>query len=123
MAFTFGDLTDEERLALVGLLKVVIQADKLYGRLESVELKRLASQIGSDRFHEAVEQARVRFPSVDAIKEHAATIERPAARALIFEAVQGMALADQQLKPEELEVMRWLAELWRLADVATLALK
>lgn len=111
---TFAELTADERLGLIGLLKVVIQADKLYGRKESAALQRLAAQIGKDLFHETVELARDRFKTLESIKAFASGIERPAARALILRTVTEMAMADEVVQPEEQEVLSWLAGLWRI---------
>jgi hypothetical protein len=41
-------------------------------------------------------------------------IERPEARALIHSTLKEMALADNQLKNGEGDLLRWLAETWRL---------
>jgi uncharacterized tellurite resistance protein B-like protein len=95
---------------------VVIQADKLYGRKESVALQRLAGQIGKELFHETVEIARERFKSLESIQAFAATIERPEARALIHKTVAEMANADEVVQPEEQDVLRWLAELWQVEE-------
>jgi uncharacterized tellurite resistance protein B-like protein len=111
MEFDFKDLTDDERLALVGLIKVVIQADRLYSEEEDAELKKVAYALGEELFIATVDQARERFKSLDAIKEHARTVERQEARELILTTVQEIAVSDE-VSPEEAHVVDWLSEMW-----------
>lgn len=111
MECNYKDLTDEERLALVGLIKVVIQADRLYSKEEDAELKRIAGEIGEELFIATVDEARERFKTLDAIKEYARTVERQEARELILSTVQEMAVSDE-VSPEEAQMVDWLSELW-----------
>lgn len=107
------DLTQAEELALIGLIKAVIQADKTLSVEENVELKRLAAMMGPERFHERVEEARTRFIRLSDIKAHAKTIDRQPARQLIFNLLLQMAKGDEVI-PEEEELLSWIAELWDL---------
>jgi hypothetical protein len=107
-----NELTVDEELALIGLLKAVIQSDKNLSRGESDELKRVARLMG-ERFHPRVEEARQRFLTLADIKKHAQTIERQPARQLIFNLVEEMAKRDG-LGPEEEDLLSWLAERWEL---------
>jgi uncharacterized tellurite resistance protein B-like protein len=106
-----NELTHEEELALIGLLKAVIQADKELSRLENVELKRVAAVMGPERFEERVAEARELFVTLSDIKGYAERVERQPARQLIFNLLEKMAKEDG-LIPEEEEVLAWLADLW-----------
>jgi uncharacterized tellurite resistance protein B-like protein len=115
---SFAQLTTDERLALVGLLKIVIEADKRFGLKEAAALQQVAEQVGRREFNQLTDQARARFLDRDALKRHVATIERPEARALIFRTATQMASADSVLAPEEQELLSWLAAEWGLAQAA-----
>jgi acetyl-CoA carboxylase alpha subunit len=100
---SLAELAHEEGLALVGLLKRVIEADK-----------QLADAMGRHSFNQMVDEARARFPSLDALKAHVATIERPEARALIYRTAREMADVDGDRAFEEDALLGWLARLWAI---------
>jgi uncharacterized tellurite resistance protein B-like protein len=107
----YSELTPEERLALVGLTKAVIQADKTYSKEESIELRKLAKKVGEEAFNAAVAEAREKFKSLASIKAHAEGIQRQEARELIMQSLHQMAVPDE-LTQEEQELLDWLSELW-----------
>jgi hypothetical protein len=109
-----GDLTREEDLALLGLLKAVIQADKKLSFDENEELKRVATLMGRERFHERVSEAKEMFITLSDIKRYVRGIDRQPARRLIFDLLRQMAQHDG-LEPAEDDLMAWLAESWGLA--------
>ena len=105
------DLTPEEDLALMGLLKAVIQADKHMSFEERRELSAVAAGLGGQRFHERVEEAKRVFHTLSDIKTYAKKIERQPARQLIFNLVRDMAKRDEVISEEE-DLLAWLAETW-----------
>ncbi len=106
-----SELTADERLALVGLLKAVIQADKTYSKEESIELRKVALKVGEELFNDTVMVARERFKSLAAIKAHAETIKRQPARELIMKTLYEMAVPDE-LSAEEKALLEWLGKQW-----------
>jgi len=108
------ELAHGEGLALVGLLKRVIEADKRLALRESAMLQQLADAMGRHSFNQMVDEARARFPSLDALKAHVATIERPEARALIYRTAREMADVDGDRAFEEDALLGWLARLWAI---------
>jgi uncharacterized tellurite resistance protein B-like protein len=109
------ELTHDETLALINLLKRVIEADHRLALGESVLLQQLADRMGRHSFNQLADEARSRFPTLDALKAHLATIARPAARALIYETAKDMANADSDRAPAEEALLGWLAQLWDIA--------
>jgi uncharacterized tellurite resistance protein B-like protein len=107
------DLTSEENLALVGLLKLVIQADQLYTLKESAELRRVANLMGTELFHRTVEEARQKFKTLADVETFAATITRQIARKQIYDVVQEMARVDGVPAAEQ-GSLDWLARLWNI---------
>jgi uncharacterized tellurite resistance protein B-like protein len=106
-----SELTREEELGLIGLLKGVIQADKQLSFEENEELKRVADAMGREHFHERVAEARELFKTLADIKGYVEKIERPDARQLIFNMLREMARQDGVVEPEE-ELLTWLSETW-----------
>lgn len=109
--FSFADLTLEERLVLVGMLKVVVQADDLYSKEEDKRLDQISEEMGNEVFDAAVAEAARRFKTLEEIRVNAASVERPEARALILETLKGMAGADGETSEETREIDA-LARLW-----------
>lgn len=110
---TLDDLTDDERLALVALLKLVVRADHELSEGEVRELKHVAQEMGEERWKHAVARASERFRTHKDVSQFAETIMRPEARRLIYKLLVRAAKPDR-IVPEEASVLFWLAKLWRL---------
>ena len=109
-----SDLTHDETLALIGLLKILIEADKRFGLKESAMLQLVAERVGRKLFNQLTDEARSRFPDREALKAHAAGLARPEARTLIHATLREMALADEEVRAGEDDLLRWLAQTWHL---------
>lgn len=108
-----SELTHEERLALVGLMKAVIQADRIYSDEESEELRKVAKLFGKEQFQQTVAEARELFRTLSDIKDYAVRVERPEARELMFELLDDLAQQDD-LVQEERELLGWLSRQWEI---------
>ena len=107
------DLSHEEKLALVGFLKIIIQADKEFSDEEAAELNKVAKEMGVPEFKETVNEAKKLFVKVGDIKEFSKKIERQPARELIFNILYEVALPGD-IVPEEAKVLSWLAKRWEI---------
>lgn len=114
MPLALADLTHDESLALIGLLKIMIEADKRFGLKESAALQLIADRVGRKLFNQLTDDARARFPDRESLKRHAEAIARPEARALIHTTLMEMAHADDELRSEEASILRWLEGAWKL---------
>lgn len=110
---TVQELTSDERLALVSLLKLVVRADRQLSSPELNELREIARQVGRDLWHATIEQARSRFRSEQEVRTFAETITRPEAQKLIYKQLVRAARADG-IVPQEASVLLWLARRWRV---------
>jgi len=108
------ELTDAERLALVGLAKVVVRADDELSAGEEAALDELAGAVGEEVFLRSVDEAMGRFHSPDAVWEHCETIDRQQARELIFDALCNLALPEGT-SLEESATLERLRQLWKIA--------
>lgn len=108
------DLTTEEEICLMGLLREVIQADDDYSEPERVQVLEIRKALGEDRFNRAIDEAKQRYAgSRQALKEHVKTITRPDARAVIYATLQKVAASDGMIEGEA-KPLDWLASWWDL---------
>lgn len=107
------ELTHDEDLALVGLLREVVQADADYTDEERASIFNLRREMGEERFDQAVAEAREKFKSRGELKDFAKTIDRQQARQLIYDTLHHVAESDGIDQQEE-KPLRWLASWWGL---------
>ena len=105
------DFSPEEDLALVGLMREIIQADDEYSDEERVEVDKLRDEVGLARFAVAIEVAKKRFRSRKELAAFVKTIERVEAQTTILRRLTELAAADG-IHPAEEEPLRWLAAVW-----------
>ena len=117
-----SELSAEERVALMGLLKLTVSADHEMSPGESNELLRIADEMGRPNFIEARKDAQDQFKSLDDIKAALAAVTRVEARNQIYRAALEVAKPDDIVEDEAF-ILRWVAETWGLSvDPKTFAL-
>lgn len=109
----YTELTEDERILLVGLTRMVAGADHAFSEQEKEEMVQLANKLGEEPFKAAATAAGERLATREAMEAAAGAVSRPEARELIFTSLQDMAVADE-VAPEEAELINWLADLWDL---------
>jgi hypothetical protein len=109
------DLLPEENLALVALSRAIARADGVITPLEGRAIALMAAELGEATFRKLFAKAAESFPDHDhaALKEFLASIDRPEARALIYESILALAAADS-ISVEEEPLMVWLHETWKI---------
>lgn len=109
---TIKDLNENEQLALVALLRVIVQADKMLSSDETQVLSLCASEIGEKRFLHVTRRAHreLRDQPLAAV---AKLVERPESRELLFSRLTKVAECDG-LVPSEIEYLAELAGLWNI---------
>ena len=107
------DLLPEERLALVALSRAIARADGAITPLEGRAIALIAAELGEATYRSLFAKAAASFPDQAALKGFLASIERPDARALIYESVLALAAADS-ISEEEEPLMVWLQETWQI---------
>ena len=73
----------------------------------------MAAELGEATYRKLFAKAAESFPDQAALEEFLARIERPAARALIYESIFALAAADS-ISAEEEPLMIWLHETWNI---------
>lgn len=113
---TLEELEKHEQVALIALLGLMARLD-LQASADEVELlRRVASEIGAERFEAASAEA-AQLPDGAAILRAAAAVERPEAREVIYELLYDMAVTDSIVEQED-KMLEQLADLWELPQRA-----
>ena len=108
------ELSPEEDIVLVGLLREVSAADGRYSDSEKRHVDRVRAALGDGRFNAAVKTAAERYKSSELLKAGAKTVTRMDARVVIYDTLDAMAASDGKTQ-EELRPLAWLASWWDLA--------
>ena len=107
------DLTHDERLALVALIEIVVEADRNVSEEEILELGLVGSELGAEEYDRLADLANERFPDEDALKAFLPSITRQEARELIYGQVLDAAVEDG-VDVLESELLDWLAKAWNV---------
>ena len=107
------DLLPEESLALVALSRAIARADGAITPLEGRAIALIAAELGEATYRKLFAKAAEAFPDQAALEGFLANIERPEARALIYESILALAAADS-ISAEEESLIVWLHETWKI---------
>ena len=108
------DLEAHEKLALGGLIRVLIRVDGSFSEAEEEALNAVAEDIGgADALWRGISQSAQELRDDDAIRENAQKVVRPEARTMIRETLEGIALAET-IEPSEQRLLDWVDETWGL---------
>jgi hypothetical protein len=107
------DLLPEESLALVALSRAIARADGAISPLEGRAIAMMAAELGEATYRRLFAKAAASFPDEAALQRFLASIERPEARALIYESILALASVDS-ISAEEEPLMVWLHETWNI---------
>jgi uncharacterized tellurite resistance protein B-like protein len=108
-----NELTADERIALVALLELVVAADGDVSYEELAQIKRVMHAVGDRAYREAVKAADERFESDDVALAFITAVERPEARALIYETAIEAAVA-HGVAGRESELLTQIQKRWRV---------
>ena len=107
------DLMPEESLALVALSRAIVRADGAITPLEGRAIAVMAAELGEATYRRLFAKAAESFPDQASLKGFLERIERPEARAIIYESILALAAADS-ISAEEEPLMVWLHETWEI---------
>ena len=110
-----GTLSEHERLVLVGLVKLVVHADREVTPAERVVLVRLQGAVGAEAWNEAVRTARERYASIDQLEHDARAVDRPEVKLAVHEVLVELAGSDEIIDAEA-HVLHWVVQEWGLDD-------
>ena len=84
MEIDIEDLNEDERTALVGLLKAVVLADGKISEDEIEEVEEVVEALGENEYQRHLDRFESKFPDLESFQKFLETIERQDARDLIF---------------------------------------
>ena len=108
-----SDLTPDERIALVGLMQMVVLSDANVSDEELEHVDELVDAFGEDGYQQTLDAFEQRFPNEDSFRAFLRTITRQDARDLIFGTVLEAAGAEA-VEDHEAEILDWLSSTWNV---------
>lgn len=110
------DLTADERLALGGLVRLIVRADGSFSEEEEARMDRIGEELGGrEAFWKAISDSAQAFPDDAKVRAAALAVTRSEARDLILGVVTGVAAADT-IAPSEMGVIDALRAAWAKSD-------
>jgi hypothetical protein len=108
-----ADLNQDERTALVGLMKLVVMSDGEVSEDELEHVEVLVAAFGNDGYQRTLDAFEARFQDEDSFKVFLKTIGRQEARDLIFGTVLDGA-GEGALDSAETGLLDWLVQAWNV---------
>ena len=108
-----SDLNQDERTALVGLLKLIVMSDGEVSEDELEHVETLVAAFGEDGYQRTLDAFEKRFQDEESFKKFLKTIGRQEARDLIFGTVLESA-GEGVLDSAETGLIDWLAQTWNV---------
>jgi hypothetical protein len=106
-----ADLNQDERTALVGLMKQTVMSDGNVSEEELEYVEELVDTFGEDGYQTTLDAFEKRFKDVESFKKFLGGIGRQEARELIFGTVLEAAGAEA-IEGAEAELLDWLGKAW-----------
>jgi hypothetical protein len=105
------DLNQDERTALVGLMKLTVMSDGNVSEEELEYVEDLVDAFGEEGYESTLDAFEKRFSDGEAFKKFLAAIARQDAREIIFGTVLEAA-GSEAIEGREAELLDWLAKAW-----------
>jgi hypothetical protein len=107
------DLNQDERTALVGLMKLIVMSDEEVSEDELEHVEELAAAFGEEGYQRTLDAFEKRFHDEPSFRKFLQGIGRQDARDLIFGTVLESA-SEGALDGAETSLLDWLAETWNI---------
>jgi hypothetical protein len=107
------DLNQDERTALVGLMKLIVMSDGEVSEDELEDVEMLVDAFGDEGYQRTLDTFEKRFQDEESFKKFLKTIGRQEARDLIFGTVLEGA-GEGALDSAETGLLDWLVQTWNV---------
>jgi hypothetical protein len=107
------DLNEDERVALVGLMKLVVMSDGEVSEDELEHVEVLANAFREDGYQQALDRFESQFRDEDEFRRFLVQIRRQDARDLIFGTILESA-GEGALDTNETSLLDWLSRVWNV---------
>jgi hypothetical protein len=108
-----SDLNQDERTALVGLMKLIVMSDGDVSEDELEHVEELVDAFGQSEYERTLNAFEKRFNDEDSFKAFLRTIGRQEARELIFEKILEGA-GEGAVEGDEADLLDWLSKAWNV---------
>lgn len=109
-----ADLNDDERVALVGLTKLVVLSDGEVAEDELEHVEGLVSAFGEDAYQQSLDRFERDFPDEATFRRYLEQkVRRQDARDLIFGTILASA-EEGALDDKETSLLDWLSQTWNV---------
>ncbi len=105
------DLNQDERTALVGLLKLTVMSDGNVSEDELEQIEAVVEAWSEDAYQETLDMFEKRFLDENSFRAFLRTIGRQDARELIYATIVQSAAAEA-IEGGEAALLEWLAQTW-----------
>jgi hypothetical protein len=108
-----SDLNEDERTALIGLMKLIVLSDSDVSEDELEHIESLVDAFGEGTYQHTLDAFDQRFVQEATFREFLRTISRQEARDLIFGTVLEAA-GEGALEGGEADLLDWLSKAWNV---------
>jgi hypothetical protein len=108
-----SDLVDDERVALVALLRFMVRMDGVFSATEVKALTSLAKDIGSSEFWATMRDVQQRVVTPEDLVQMVERVERRDVKEWIYGVLLGLAAIDG-MDDKESQLLEWVQETWGL---------
>ena len=113
---TFSELSHNEQVGLIGLMKAVAMANGVISAEEMRGIDKVADELGDEAYRSLLEEVGKRFSDLGKLKEFLAGVEDESARNLIYGTVWEESIADPDINHTETELLDWLRNTWQITE-------
>ena len=108
---TLQDLTADEKIALAGLVRMLVRADGEFSSAEVSAVTQLGKELGSMEFWKLMSLAQQTLEDANDVMDAVAQVERPEVREWIYGVLIGLAAVDG-IDEAEGTVLDWVMQVW-----------
>lgn len=109
------DLTREEQLAFLGLLRILVRMDGEFSREEAQAMHAVAKRVGSASFWRNMAESQAIYSSPDQVFSAARGVDRDEVRRFVYDCLHEVAAVDG-IDPSEAQMLTWLRHEWGLSE-------
>ncbi len=109
---TIAELSYDQKLGLVALMRYVIMSNSVVTEGEKTQIDVVADALGDEEYRQLLDDTTDRFADMAALQEYLSAITDQDARNIIFGTIWQESVADPDIKHSESELLTWLGSAW-----------
>lgn len=113
---SISDLSRNEKIALVALMKAIALANQTITESEMGVIDRVASELGEEEYRLLLDEADNSFADLEDLKTALAGIDSKETRDIIYGTAWEESAADPLINHMESELLDWLKTTWNIEE-------